>query len=116
MISLFDMLCFTATLGLAIYWRKKPEFHRRLMLIATCALTAAAFGRFPARLLPHQFFYSGVDVLILVAVVRDLIVTGRVHRLYFHVLPGFIVGQSIVSYTVFHHLPYWKKIAHTILG
>ena len=116
MIPLFDMLCFTATLGLAIYWRKKPEFHRRLMLIATCALTAAAFGRFPARLLPHQFFYSGVDVLILVGVVRDLIVTGRVHRVYLYVLPAFIVGQSIVSYTVFHHLPYWQKIAHTMLG
>jgi hypothetical protein len=116
MIPLFDMVCFTATLGLAIYWRKKPEFHRRLMLMATCALTAAAFGRFPARLLPHQFFYSGVDVLILVGVVRDLIVTGRVHRLYLYLLPAFIVGQSIVAYTVFHHLPYWQKIAHTILG
>jgi hypothetical protein len=85
-------------------------------LIATCALTAAAFGRFPERLLPSQFFYSGVDILILVGVVRDLIVTGRVHRLYLYVLPAFIVGQTVVTYTVFYQLPYWQKIAHAILG
>ena len=114
-IPLFDMVCFTSTFSLAICWRKKPEFHRRLMFIATCALTAAAFGRFPERLLPHEFFYSGVDLLILLGVVRDMIVNRTVHRIYFYVLPAFIVGQTIVTYTSIHNLPYWTRIAHTIL-
>jgi len=39
--------CFAVPVALAIYWRKKPEFHRRLMLIASCALADAAFGRSP---------------------------------------------------------------------
>lgn len=30
-------------LGLAILWPKKLEYHRRLILIAPCALTAAAW-------------------------------------------------------------------------
>ena len=47
LISFFDIAAFTIPFALAIYWRKKPEFHRRLQLMATCALTAAAFGRFP---------------------------------------------------------------------
>src|SRR5258707_3161975 len=70
MIPLFDMVAFTPTFALAIYYRKKPEFHRRLILVATCALTAAGFGRFPGWLLPHEFFYAGVDLLILLGVVR----------------------------------------------
>jgi hypothetical protein len=115
MVPLFDMVCFTSTFALAIYWRKKPEFHRRLMFIATCALTAAAFGRFPERLLPNEFFYSGVDLLILLGVVRDMIVNRSVHLIYFYALPAFIVGQTIVTYTVIHNLPYWTKIAHAIL-
>lgn len=45
MVPLFDMVCFTPVCALAVWWRKKPEFHRRLVLIATCALTAAAFRR-----------------------------------------------------------------------
>jgi len=115
MIPLFDMVAFTGTFALAIYCRKKPEFHRRLILIATCALTAAAFGRFPERLLPSELFYGGVDLLILLGVVRDMIVNRSVHRVYFYVLPAFIVGQTIVTYTVFHGLPYWTRIAHAIL-
>ncbi len=44
---LFDMLAFAALFALAIIWRFKPEHHRRLMLMASCGLTSAAFGRFP---------------------------------------------------------------------
>ena len=46
--ALLDLTSFTIPFALAIYWRTKPELHRRLMLIASCALTAAAFVRFPA--------------------------------------------------------------------
>lgn len=86
------------------------------MMIATCVLTAASFGRFPERILPHEFFYAGVDLLILIGVVRDLVVNKSVNRVYLYALPAFVVGQTIVLYTVFHQLPYWRKIAHTILG
>jgi hypothetical protein len=112
MVPLFDMVCFGTTFGLAVTWRKKPEYHRRLMLVATCALTAASFGR----LLPTEYFYSGVDVLIVLGAIRDLIVNGRVHRVYVYALPLFIVGQTAVTYTVVHQLSYWQKIGHTIIG
>jgi hypothetical protein len=46
LISFFNITAFTIPFAFAIYWRKKPAFHRRLQLMATCALTAAAFGRF----------------------------------------------------------------------
>jgi hypothetical protein len=116
MIPLFDMVCFTPTFALAIYWRKKPELHRRLILIASCALTAAGFGRFPEYLLPHVAFYAGVDILILLGVARDMIVNGRAHRVYMYALPAFILGQTVVMYTVTHDSPYWLKIAHAILN
>ena len=115
-IPFFDMIAFTIPLALAIYWRKRPEFHRRLLLIASCALTAAAFGRFPPGLLPPFLFYAGVDLLILFGVVHDQIVNRRIHRVYFYGLPVFIICQIVVTYTDFHRLPYWLKIAHVILG
>ena len=115
-VPLFDMVAFTVSFALAIYWRKKPEMHRRLILVATCALTAAGFGRFPDQLRPNVFFYAGVDLLILFGVVRDLIVTGRVHRVYLLALPAFVVCQTIVTYTMLHELPYWVRFAHAILS
>src|ERR1700753_2190402 len=71
LVPFFDIACFTTTFALAIYWRKKPEYHRRLILIASCALTAAGWGRFPSYILPDPVFYAGVDFLILLGIVRD---------------------------------------------
>jgi hypothetical protein len=115
-IPLFDMVCFTCTFPLAVYWRKKPELHRRLMLVATCALTAAGFGRFPAGILPGYLFYAGVDGLILLGVARDLVVDRAVHRVYLFVLFPFILGQTIVTYIAYHNVSFWLRIAHSLLG
>jgi hypothetical protein len=116
MIPLFDMLCFALTFALALSWRKKPEFHRRLMLIATCVLTAAGFGRFPAGLLPPELFYGGVDLLIVLGAARDLMVNRSVHQVYLYMLPALIIGQTVVTYTVFHQLPYWRRLSHVIMS
>lgn len=116
MIPLFDMVAFATTFGLAICWRRRPEFHRRLMLVATCALTAAAFGRFPAYLLNPRFFYCGVDLLVALGALRDWLVERRIHPVYLWVLPAFLAGQATVMYTSLHDLPYWLRIAHAILG
>jgi hypothetical protein len=115
-VPLFDMVAFTSTFILAIYWRKKPELHRRLILVATCALTAAGFGRFPAWILPTSIFYAGVDLLILLGVTRDLMVNRRIHPVYAYVLPAFIVGQTVTLYAAFHRPALWVSIAHLILG
>lgn len=90
-------------------------FFMSLLLVATCALTAAAFGRFPPQLLPPVVFYAGVDLLILLGVARDLIVNRRIHQVYICVLPAFVLGQVVVMYTNVHELPYWLRIADAIL-
>jgi hypothetical protein len=113
LIPLFDMVCFTATFALAIYWRKKPEYHRRLILIASCALTAAGWGRFP--FLSDADFYAGVDFLIFLGVVRDWIVNRRVHVVYKYALPAFVAGQTFVIYTIVTNQAYWLRIANAIL-
>jgi hypothetical protein len=115
LVPLFDMAAFAVTFGLALRFRTRPESHRRLMLVSTCLLTAAAFGRFPAWLLPPAFFYAGVDALILLGVVRDLWAERRVHPVYRYVLPVLVVGQTVVMYTVLHDLEYWRTIGRALL-
>jgi len=45
-----------------------------------------------------------------------MVVNRRVHRVYLYVLPAFIVGQTVVTYTVFNESAYWRKIANAILS
>jgi hypothetical protein len=130
LISFFDITAFTIPFALAIYWRKKPEFHRRLQLMATCALTAAAFGRFPRFFLTmgtnHSTaargfliwvaLYAGVDLLISMSTLRDLAVNRRIHPAYLFGLPAFVLCQAGMLFTLMHHSAWWLKIARFILG
>ncbi len=114
-IPLLDMVTFGTCLGLALVWRKKPERHRRLMLIATCALTAAAFGRMNmVRSIPPLAFYTGVDGLILLGAVRDLAVTRRVHAVYLISIPLLVAAQTVALQIYSHKTAFWLRLMHAL--
>lgn len=114
-VQLSDMVVFAICFGLAILWRTNPELHRRLMLIATCALTGAAFGRMPMMHAPLAF-YGGIDGLILLGVLRDLAVRRRIHAVYLIAIPLLVAGQTAVSEIFMHRSGFWILIAHKVLG
>jgi len=112
-VSVNDMLLFATAFWLAVYWRRQPEFHRRLMLIATCGLMGAALARFP--IIPGiPWAYAGVDGLILLGALRDLVVQGRVHVVYRYALPCVIVGQALALYLFLGAPQAWVAILHFI--
>jgi hypothetical protein len=113
-VPIFDMIAFSIVFGLAVWWRRKPEFHRRLMLIAACGLTVAAFNRFP--IVPEHWGYAGVDILILLGVGRDWIVDQRVHPVYVYALPAMVLGQLATTYIQLTSFPYWMAIARSLIG
>ena len=110
-----DMLIFGTFVTLAIYWRKKPELHRRLLLLATCGLLDAAFGRINY-LFDHNLFFVCVDLLILLGAARDLLVNRRVHKVYLVALPIMIVLQAFIIYLWRGAPAWWLHIGESILG
>jgi hypothetical protein len=70
------MIAFGVSIALAIYWRTKPELHRRLIFIATCGHMDAAFGR-SAYSFDNNLFFPCLDLLIVLGVARDLWVDRR---------------------------------------
>ncbi len=114
-IPFYDMLAFGVLIPLAIYWRKRPEFHRRLMFVGTCGLMDAPVARFDF-VFDHRLFFVCVDLLIVLGVGRDLLVDGRVHKVYRYALPALIVGQSLAIYLWRVDPAWWRTITHAILG
>ena len=110
-----DMIIFGSCIGLAIYWRKKPEYHRRLVFIASCQLMDAPIGRFDF-MFNHDLYFPALDCLIAVGMARDWVVDGRVHKVYRYALPALIVVQSLAVYTWRVNPGWWAGIAHAILG
>ena len=114
-IPFFDMIVFGTCMALAIYWRKKPDYHRRLVFIATCQLMDAAIGRFDFWF-NHNLFYPGLDLLIVAGMVRDWIVDGRVHKVYLYALPPLIVMQIVTVYAWRVDPAWWQATTRAILG
>jgi hypothetical protein len=115
-VQLFDMLAFTVCFALALHWRRRPEYHRRLMLMATCALSVAAFSRLPNWLVPHMFWYPTIDLLMFMGAVRDWLVLHRVHPVYLYGLPAMVVGQLTALLIYKTGAPAWVAIASWILN
>jgi hypothetical protein len=110
-----DMIIFGGCMALAIYFRKRPGYHRRLVFMATCQLMQAAFVRFHY-IGYHDLFYPALDVLIVAGVLRDLVVDGRVNKVYRYVFPAIIVLQALATYLERANPSWWQAATLAILG
>jgi hypothetical protein len=85
--NLLSIIGFGGLVAAAVANRRRPEWHKRLMITATILIISQALGR----LLPMSSFgdaapavlFGVVTLLALVGPAVDLIVRGRVHPAYF---------------------------------
>jgi hypothetical protein len=82
-IPLGDMLIFTLLVAAGFYYRRRPDVHKRLMLLATIAILPAAVARLPfdfmQQLGPFAFLWLP-DLFIIVCLLYDLFTRARPHR------------------------------------
>src|SRR6185436_13121375 len=81
---LLDMLVFAPLFAAAIYYRRTPELHKRLMIVATTALLVAAVTRMPflgspPDRLPLHLIWTAP---ILLAMAHDFWRQRRIHPIY----------------------------------
>ena len=97
-VSLTGIVLFAVLFGIAIANVKKPEIHKRLILVATVSILQAAVGRWFLLFLAPPLPPGGqaspppvivsvipalvVDLLIVAAMIHDARTRGSVHRVY----------------------------------
>ncbi|MBD0370684.1 MAG: hypothetical protein ICV60_07615 [Pyrinomonadaceae bacterium] len=77
-----DLLVFGSLVGAGLYFRRRLDVHKRLMLLAMIAILPAAVARLPLAIMqagPPAFF-GLTDIFIVACVVYDFIARGRPHR------------------------------------
>jgi hypothetical protein len=82
-IPLGDMLVFAILIGAAFYFRRKPDVHKRLMLLATIGILPAAVARLPFDFIQRAgplAFFGLSDLFIIPCLIYDLATRGRPHR------------------------------------
>jgi hypothetical protein len=81
-VPLGDMFVFSILVGAGFYYRRRPDTHKRLMMLATISILAAAIARLPFAFMqagPPAFF-GITDAFVAVCLLYDLITLRRIHR------------------------------------
>jgi hypothetical protein len=98
-LNLFGAIMFGVPLLGAIYYRKRPDWHKRLMLCATLGLLGAPILRLillgTTLQFPTAITCGAVvaDLFFLPCFAYDIFTRGRIHRAYLYVAALFIVSQ-----------------------
>src|SRR5882762_4820495 len=82
-IPAIGIVAFTIVIYASWRARRRPDAHKRLILIATSSLVAAAFGRFPWDRIgfpPAAGAVTGLGILLLILLVYEVISIRRIHR------------------------------------
>ena len=82
------------------------------------ALRESARGLFQSEVnstKPHHWFCAGVDFLLLLGFLRDLVVTKRIHPVYVYALPLLALGQKAIIHAFVTGWPVWSRIARALL-
>lgn len=96
---LSDMVLFSAFFGAAAYFRKQPELHKRLMIVAASSILIASTGRFASALglegaLRHYVSLALWVSPILMAMGYDFVRHRTVHVVY-------LIGGGVIAISSF---------------
>ena len=113
-IPLASVVVFTILVGLGLYYRRRAETHKRLMLLATIALLPPALGRIQVlnAVGPQAFF--GITVLFIVVVVAyDYWTRRRVHAV--SLWGGLLLALSFPARIALGHTGAWLTFARWLV-
>lgn len=112
-------IIFMAFVAAGIYYRKKPELHKRLMLLAMIAIMWPAFFRFrhyfPGISNPELIF--GVllpNSMTVLVMLWEKLTTGAVSRVYLYA--GTAIFAESFAENYFFDSPGWRIVAHWLAG
>ena len=118
--AILATLClFIAFYALALRNRRKPDHHKRYILIASAVGLAAATFRILNTMIGPALanFPAGIlvtNLFIVVGMLRDRLVDGRVHRVYWIGVTTCIAVE--VLFLIFPHTPLGGLVLDTVAG
>jgi hypothetical protein len=110
-IPLGDMVLFGLFFGGAVAFRRQPEIHKRLIVLATVALLFAAVGRMSFTQSTPLLLVVWVSP-VLIAITQQALVHRRLDRLYMAGLVILIIGASRLALAEWEP---WLAVARRLL-
>jgi hypothetical protein len=114
-IPLGDIATFAIFLVAAVLWRNDKDKHKRLMVLASTILMAAAIARWPGVLPLGPLAYYGFTLLFPIAgAIYDRMSRGRVHPVYWWGMALIILGVPVRVMLL--NSPAWAHLMRSLVG
>jgi hypothetical protein len=112
---LFSMVAFAVLVGAAIRFRRDPQMHKRLMLLATISILDAAVARLPFEYLRASSwnYLPTTDVFLAAAILYDVVSRRTVHQAY--IWGGLLLVIEQALRIPIGDTAAWQAIARSIL-
>lgn len=115
-IPLGDMLVFASLVSIGLYFRRRTDIHKRLMVLASLGILGAAIARLPIGFIETGgplVFFGLVDLCVLIAVAYDSLRNRRLH-------PAFLWGTLFIIVLQYGRLilagtPAWMRFAEWLV-
>jgi hypothetical protein len=116
--TVLEMILFGSLVGAAIINRKKPEIHKRLLVVATISILGPAWLRFrhfmPFVPDPFVTFSFIADSVLLLPIAHDWISYRKVHPVYIWIGGGVVVIHAVELLVMESDL--WLQLGRWLLG
>jgi hypothetical protein len=100
-LDLLQMLLFAGLVGVAVWLRRRPDYHKRLMLLTIACMLPDALARLPVSFMTNQLILVGLDGFVLLCLSVDTLAHRRLH-------PAFGWGALLILGT-FHAALYLTR-------
>ena len=113
---LFSMVAFAVLVGAAIRFRRDPQMHKRLMLLATISILDAAVARLPFEYLRASSwnYLPTTDVFLAAAILYDVVTRRTVHQAY--IWGGLLLVIEQALRIPIGETAAWQSIARILIG
>jgi hypothetical protein len=115
--GLVDVAVFSGLVGAAVVLRRRSDFHKRLMLLATLTILVAALARIPLGIVERGGLSAAIlldDLCIAVVVAVDTFRHRRLHPAFAWGAPLFIVSMHLAD--VGARTPLWMRFATRLVS
>ena len=106
------LVAFALLVVLGILNRKRSDYHKRYLLVATIVLLAPAIARLP-HMGPPPVFFALTDIFLLALIAYDFYQRGRVHRATW-IGAALLIGSQAFPMTI-GMTPQWQAFANSLV-
>ena len=94
-LDLLQMLLFGIYVTLAIAWRRRPDVHKRLMLLTIACMLPDALARLPGDFMTNFMILVGINLFVVASVAVDTVRHRRLHPAF-----GWGAGAFVVLFNL----------------